>query len=103
MHRAISFCTLKQENVLQRLCSLPFYHGPLAQFHEIWTKFSLQTADIFLVVFFGGREAATGNTSAVRRLDEIILSLITTLEKNFLELGPILVSRMLVWVATCWG
>lgn len=89
MHRAISFCTLKQENILQRLCSLPFYHGPLAQIDEIWTKFSLQTTDVFPVIFFGGREATTGNTSAVRRLDEIILSLITTLEKNFLELGPI--------------
>ena len=52
-------------------------------------KFSLQTADVFTVVFFGGREATTRNTSAVRRLDEIILSLITTLEKHFLELGPI--------------
>ena len=53
MHRAIYFCT-----ILQRLCSLPFYHGLLAQINEIWRKF-------------------------------IILSLITTLEKNVLELGPI--------------
>ena len=30
-----------------------------------------------------------GNISAVRRLDNIILSLKTTLKKNFLELGPI--------------
>lgn len=89
MHRAISLCTLKEENILQRLCSLLFYHGPLAQIDEIWTKFSLRTADVFAVVFFGEREAMTGNTSVVCRLDEIILSLITTLEKNFLELGPI--------------
>ena len=74
MHRAISFCTLKQENILQRLCSLPFYHGSLAEIDEIWTKFSLQTVDVFPVVFFGGREASTRNTSAVRRLDEIIVS-----------------------------
>ena len=29
---------------------------------------SLRTADIFPVAFFGGREATTGNASAVRRL-----------------------------------
>ena len=29
---------------------------------------SLRTADVFPVVPFGGREATTGNTSAVRRL-----------------------------------